>query len=123
MSTQYNIDKIIDDSAKIYKSITGEDAVSNTKLSNEIINAYIDLFKKDNINLDKLQDWVSKNSFFGEMLKKKRTESALYRDSVIIVLAWLVSNNRIAVPKMWPEDMKYLEDFYISIGISTEGLF
>lgn len=123
MATQYNIDKIIDDSAKIYKSITGEDAVSNTKLSNEIINAYIDLFKKDNINLDKLQDWVSKNSFFGEMLKKKRTESALYRDSVIIVLAWLVSNNRIAVPKMWPEDMKYLEDFYISIGISTEGLF
>ncbi len=72
MATQYNIDKIIDDSAKIYKSITGEDAVSNTKLSNEIINAYIDLFKKDNINLDKLQDWVSKNSFFGEMLKKKK---------------------------------------------------
>lgn len=123
MSTQYNIDKIIDDSAKIYKSITGEDAVSNTKLSNKIINAYIDLLKKDNINSDKLQDWVSKNPFFGEMLKRKRTESALYRDSVIIILAWLVSNNRIAVPKMWPEDMKYLEDFYISIGISTEGLF
>ena len=92
-------------------------------LSNKIINAYIDLLKKDNINSDKLQDWVSKNPFFGEMLKRKRTESALYRDSVIIILAWLVSNNRIAVPKMWPEDMKYLEDFYISIGISTEGLF
>ncbi len=123
MATQYNIDKIIDDSAKIYKSITGEDAVSNTKLSDKIINTYIDLLKKDNINSDKLQDWISKNPFFGEMLKKKRAESALYRDSVIIVLAWLVSNNRIAVPKMWPEDMKYLEDFYISIGISTEGLF
>lgn len=125
MLTQYydNIDKLLNDSAKIYKSITGEDAAFNTQLSNRIVNAYLDLLQKNKANSDKLQDWVYKNSFFGEMLKEKRNKSVFYKDSIVIILAWLISNNRIAVPKMWPEDMNYLEDFYNDIGISTDGLF
>jgi ppGpp synthetase/RelA/SpoT-type nucleotidyltranferase len=125
MLTQYydNIDKLLNDSAKIYKSITGEDAVVNTQLSKRIVNAYLDLLQKDTANSDKLNDWVSKNYFLGEMLKKKRNESVFYKDSIVVLLGWLVSNNRIAVPKRWPEDINYLEDFYNAIGISTAGLF
>ena len=57
------------------------------------------------------------------MLKKKRNESGFYKDSIVVLLGWLVYNNRITVPKRWPEDLNYLEDFYINIGISTAGIF
>ena len=118
-----DIDKLLTDASKIYKSITDQDPIFNTKLSNKIINTYLDLLQKNEISLDKLQDWISKNSFFGDMIKQKRNQSILYQDSIIIILGWLISNNTILVPKMWPEDMNCLEDLYISMGISTYGIF
>jgi hypothetical protein len=118
-----DIDKLLTDASKIYKSITDQDPIFNTKLSNKIINTYLDLLQKNEISLDKLQDWISKNSFFGDMIKQKRNQSILYQDSIVIILGWLISNNTILVPKMWPEDMNCLEDLYISMGISTYGIF
>jgi hypothetical protein len=82
--------QLLKDCDKIYKSITGEDADINTQLSKKIVNAYIDLLKKDDVNSDKLNSWVSKNYFFGEMLKKKRNESGFYKDSIVVLLGWLV---------------------------------
>ncbi len=118
-----DIDKLLINTTKIYKSITGEDPIFNTKLSNKIINTYLDLLQKNEISLDKLQDWISKNPFFGDMIKQKRNQSILYQDSIVIILGWLVLNHTIIVPKMWPEDMNCLEDFYINMGISTYGIF
>lgn len=115
---------LFDSSAKIYMFITGiDDVVADTVFGNKIIDAYFDLLEKDEVNFDKLYNFISKNSFFCDVLNKKRTESVLYREPVVIILAWLVFNNSITVPKRWPEDLNYLEDFYISVGISTQGLF
>jgi ppGpp synthetase/RelA/SpoT-type nucleotidyltranferase len=116
-----HIDKLLKESTKIYKNITGEEANTNTKLGYIISNAYIDLLK--DFKISDLQNWVDKHSSIGKAIKEKRTESILYQDSVSILLCLLISKNRITVPKLWPEDLTYLEDFYKTIGYSTQGLF
>jgi hypothetical protein len=62
-------------------------------------------------------------SWIGGALKNKRNESVFYRDAVVILLGFLVSANQTAVPRHWPVDSAYLEDFYATLGISTSGLF
>lgn len=117
----YNhIDDLLQESAKIYKSFIGEEANNNTKLGIKIADAYRDLLK--DVNKEKLQYWLENNRFFIEVIKNKRKESLLYKDSIIIILGWLAFHYQIKVPKLWPEDSAYLEDFYTTIGISTQGL-
>ena len=116
-----HIDKLLKKSTEIYKNITGEEANTNTKLGHIISNAYIDLLK--DFKTSDLQNWADKNYYIDKAIKEKRTESILYQDSVSILLCLLISKNRITVPKLWPEDLSYLEDFYKTIGYSTQGLF
>ena len=116
-----HIDKLLKESTEIYKNITGEEANTNTKLGRIISNAYIDLLK--DFKTSDLQYWADKNYYIGKAIKEKRTKSILYQDSVSILLCLLISKNRITVPKLWPEDLSYLEDFYKTIGYSTQGLF
>lgn len=116
-----HIDKLLEGSAIIYKNITGEEANTHTKLGHIISNAYIDLLK--DFEISDLQNWVYKNPSIGNTIKAKRTKSILYQDSVSILLCLLISRHRIKVPKLWPEDLTYLEDFYKTIGYSTQGLF
>ena len=55
--------------------------------------------------------------------RKKREDSVFYRDSVVILLGVLVTENETSIPRKWPVDSGYLEDFYNTLGISTSGLF
>ncbi len=116
-----HIDELLEKSTEIYKNITGEEANTNTKLGHIISNAYIDLLK--DFKISDIQDWAEKNYYIGKAIKEKRTESILYQDSVSILLCLLISKSRITVPKLWPEDLSYLEDFYKTIGYSTQDLF
>lgn len=107
-------------SAEIYKDITGKEPATDTEFSRGITNDYSDLL--ENANPAKLIRFADQNPFLGEMINKNRHNS-LYRDAVVIILAWLVDNYRISLPKKWGYDMNYLEDFYTNVGISTMGLF
>lgn len=116
------IDVLLQKSAEIYKKATGEEAENNTNLSKIIATAYIDLLK--DVKCDDLSNyWLKDNKALGSIIKGKRDESVFYKDSVIIPLAWLISQNRTSIPKSWPENSNYLEDFYIAMGYSTSGLF
>lgn len=114
------IDALLQKSTEIYKTVTGVEANNNTNIGKIIATAYIDLLK--DINYETLQDyWLSENR--GDIIRNKRKESVFYKDSVIIPLAWLISQNKTTIPKSWPENSSYLEDFYIAMGYSTHGLF
>ncbi len=72
---------------------------------------------------DRLNSWAEARSWLKDSLLKKRALSVFYRDSVVILLGLLVTENETAVPKSWPVDSDCLEDFYSFLGISTNGLF
>lgn len=108
-------------SAEIYTSITGETSSVATPLGQIISDVYRVLLR--DLTPDKLQAWADERPWLGSELRKKRTESVFYRDSVIILLGWLVTENQLTVPRSWPIDGRYLEDLYTVIGISTDGLF
>jgi ppGpp synthetase/RelA/SpoT-type nucleotidyltranferase len=120
---EYNqsADALLARSAEIYTAITGETSSLATPLGHIISDVYRVLLK--DLTPDRLQAWADERTWLGSVLTKKRHESVFYRDSMIILLGWLVTENQLAIPKVWPVDSTYLEDFYTMIGISTDGLF
>lgn len=108
-------------SSEIYETITGEPANPNTTLGEVIAEQYRGLLK--DVTPDRLSAWVAERPWLNEAISKKRDESVFYRDSVVLLLALLVTENETSIPKRWPVDSSYLEDFYTTLGISTHGLF
>lgn len=109
-------------SMEIYFAITGEYTSSSTPLSKIISDTYRTQLKI--LTPDGLKIWADqRKAWLGDAIKTKRISSVFYRDAVIILLGWLVTEYQLSIPKSWPVDSSYLEDFYITIGISAEGLF
>lgn len=108
-------------SSEIYRAITGEDSSPETSLGVRVADAYRELLKGTNAEM--LKQWSDARPGLGQTLKSKRSQSVFYRDSFVILLGWLVTEHQTAIPKKWPVDLCYLEDFYSTLGISTDGLF
>ncbi len=108
-------------SSEIYRELTGVDVIPNTVLGELIAEEYRGMLK--DVTPDKLTAWANAHPGLGRSLLNKRTSSVFYRDSVVILLGLLVTENEMAVPMRWPVDSDYLEDFYTMLGISTNGLF
>lgn len=108
-------------SSEIYRAITGEPTNPNTALGELLAEEYRGMLK--DVTPDMLSSWADARPWLKESLQKKRSSSVFYRDSVVILLGLLVTENETAVPKRWPVDSGYLEDFYSTLGISTNGLF
>lgn len=120
---EYNesVDALLIRSSEIYKAITGEATSPSTALGGLVADTYRGLLKK--LTPDQLNTWANERPWLGNKLVQKRAESVFYRDSVVILLGLLVTENEMTVPKQWPVDSGYLEDFYTMLGISTNGLF
>lgn len=108
-------------SSEIYREITGEPANPKTQLGELIAEQYRIQLK--DVSPDKLKAWADAHPNLKEILIRKRASSVFYRDSVVILLGLLVTENETTVPKLWPVDSQHLEDFYKTLGISTRGLF
>lgn len=120
---EYNesVDALLIRSSEIYMAITGEATSPSTALGGLVAESYRGLLKK--LTLEQLNTWANERPWLGSKLVQKRAESVFYRDSVVILLGLLVTENEMTVPKQWPVDSSYLEDFYTMLGISTNGLF
>lgn len=108
--------------AEIYKIAVGCKPRFDTNLGRTITAAYIHLLQDVPVHTIR-NFWLIERRELGKAIMSKRTESVLYKDSVVVPLAWLVSKHRITIPKLWPDDLSYLEEFYLTVGYSTEGLF
>ncbi len=108
-------------SAEIYRTITGEDSSPETALGVRVADTYRELLKETTPEM--LKQWSDARSWLGQTLKTKRNQSVFYRDSFVILLGWLITEHQMAIPKKWPVDVSYLEDYYTTLGISTDGLF
>jgi putative GTP pyrophosphokinase len=108
-------------SCEIYRKVTGEAANPNTALGELIAGEYRAMLK--DVTPDELNAWADARPWLKESLLKKRALSVFYRDPVVILLGLMITENESTVPKLWPVDSYYLEDFYSTLGISINGLF
>jgi putative GTP pyrophosphokinase len=108
-------------SSELYQEITGEAANPNTPLGELIAEEYRGQLK--GVTPDQLKIWTDARPWLKDTLVKKRAESVFYRDSIVILLGLLVTENETTIPRRWPVDSEYLEDFYRTLGVSTNGLF
>lgn len=108
-------------SSEIYQEITGEPTRPTTALGEIIAETYRGMLKS--VTTDSLTSWAESRPWLKEILLSKRRSSVFYRDSIVILLGLLVTENETEVPREWPVDSVYLEEFYRMLGISTNGLF
>lgn len=108
-------------SCEIYKDLTGEEADPESALGSLIADSYR-AFLVD-VTPDMLTTWAHSQNCLGEVIRRKRASSVFYRDGVLVLLGFLIHRNESSVPKLWPVDSQYLEDFYVALGVSPTGLF
>lgn len=108
-------------SSEIYLEITGEFANPNSTLGELVAEEYRDMLI--DVTPANLSAWADERPWLKASLLKKRKSSVFYRDSVVILLGLLITEHETAVPKRWPVDSSYLEEFYSTLGVSTNGLF
>lgn len=104
--------------AQIYTVLTEEVAPFPTILGEEIADQYRELLS--GLKPQDLEAYMAKKKWFGDTIKNRREVSVFYRDSIVILLFWLVHHHRFRVREFWPIDMSYLEEFMLAAGISTE---
>lgn len=115
-------DSLLTKASELYKRICGEIATPKSRLNLLISDVYREELK--DLTTDTLDEWVNKNkTLIAAIINTHRDDSVFYRDSFVIILGWLVTNYRISVPKAWPIDNQYLEDFYTHMGVSTDEVF
>lgn len=116
-----SVDALLAKSAEIYSRLTGLCVPHETALGSLIADTYREILK--GYTPQKLEEWIVKYSWLEKTIATKRAESVFYRDPVIILLGLLVTERETEIPKNWPVDLRYLQDFYSSLGISTTDLF
>jgi ppGpp synthetase/RelA/SpoT-type nucleotidyltranferase len=116
-----SVEALLVSSSQIYSEVTGEESNPDTHLSQIIGDRYRETLK--DVSPAKLKEWAAGRNWLGAVLSKKRNESVFYRDSVVILIGWLVTEHPLTVAKGWPVDSGYLEDLFVALGISTTGIF
>lgn len=120
---EYNesVEALLATASTVYSEITGESSNPKTPLSQIIGDTYRALLK--DVSPANLKKWVDDRKWLGETLSKRRKESVFYRDSVVILIGWLITEKPLTVVREWPVDSAYLEDLFEALGISTSGIF
>jgi ppGpp synthetase/RelA/SpoT-type nucleotidyltranferase len=103
----------------LYYELTGKEALQPSILSNEIADNFREILMET--TPDKIELCIREQKGLDEIIRRNREKSVFYRDSIVILLFWLVSNHRFAVRERWPIDMKYLDNFCNEVGISTDS--
>ena len=116
-----SIEALLKTASEVYQEITGEPTNPMTALGELVADTYREFLK--NIEPDQLRDWAINRPGLKSSLCEKRKEFVFYRDSIVILLGLLITEHESEVPRLWPVDSEYLEDFYTTLGISTSGLF
>jgi ppGpp synthetase/RelA/SpoT-type nucleotidyltranferase len=117
---EYNagIQSLLVKCSDLYCELTGEKALRYSILSNEIADNFREILMKT--TPDEIELWIRGQKDFDEIIRRNRERSVFYRDSIVILLFWLVSNHRFEVRKKWPVDMVYLDNFCNEVGISID---
>lgn len=116
-----SVDALRITSSEIYETVTGEASSPSTRLGDVIVDAYRGLLT--DLTPVRLRTWADARPWLGSKLKEQRKQSVFYRDSVVILLGWLVTEYEMSIPGHWPIDGRHLEDFYTTMGLSSQGLF
>jgi ppGpp synthetase/RelA/SpoT-type nucleotidyltranferase len=100
-----------------YERILGEPQQPISHLGREIAEAYRG--KLASINVEALRAWAADQHAIGGIIKAKRSQSIIFRDPVVLILAMLIERHRATLTAEWPFDGTLLEDLFVSLGYST----
>lgn len=115
------IEELMHCARKLYEESTKSAPMVNSKASNNIIITYRD--KLNDLSPEELELWFNQSKQVQIAITTCRERSPLFRDAVIVILAWLIDKYKIETVEYWPFDATILENIYCALGESTRGSF
>ncbi len=115
-----HVTALLNEAKIIYTSKVGVCPDKPGDLTAVFINTYRE--KLSSIEIPELKDYFETKGWLGKIISKKREESVLYKDPVIILLYMLIEKNQADMRPVWPVDLDYLKELYGDTGKSTEIL-
>ncbi|MDR2034265.1 MAG: hypothetical protein LBP89_06515 [Helicobacteraceae bacterium] len=113
-----HINKLLCKSFDIYKTLTEEDSSSDSASRLIITDAYRDILR--DVTPEDLDKWAEKHSKKLAVIKEKRKESVFYRDSVVVLVGFLVDKYSTSIRDKWPIDLSYLANVYLLLGLNPK---
>lgn len=96
----------------IYSEIASPDNERN--ISSLVYDAYHDIIS--GINTKDLAEYIERNPVIGSIIKDRYNENLLYRQSIIILVFYLIFSQRYAAKRLWPLTQSELEPIFTDLG-------
>ncbi|MCK8594819.1 GTP pyrophosphokinase [Yersinia ruckeri] len=100
----------------LYYSFTGIKAETQKSILT-ILDEFEDLIDSELIG--KIEIFVRKNKVIPEIIKSKYTDGALYKQSTILLIYWMLKYKKNKLLDNWPLDRKMLIPLANDLGVST----
>lgn len=100
----------------LYFSFTGIKAETQKSILT-ILDEFEDLV--DDELIGKIEVFVKSNAAIPEIIKSKYTESAVYKQSTVLLIYWMLKRKRRKLFDNWPLDRRMLTSLATDLGIST----
>ena len=91
---------------------------SHTQKSSIIIWDTFERFVDGNL-VDKIQSMLNDNTFLSDAIVRRYGEYAIYQQSTVLFVYWLLKNKKNRLLNDWPFPKKILDPLAIDLGIST----
>jgi ppGpp synthetase/RelA/SpoT-type nucleotidyltranferase len=100
----------------LYFSFTGIKAETQKSILT-ILDEFEDLV--DDELIGKIEEFVKKNAAIPEIIKSKYKESAVYKQSSVLLIYWMLKRKKRKLLDNWPLDRKMLIPLANDLGVST----
>lgn len=89
------------------------------KVNSFLLDAFAEII--DGVNMSAVEAFVAQRAYIRELIKK-RHESFLFRQPIVLLLYYLVSNRPSDCRRLWPLPPSQLEPFFTDMGIASDPL-
>ncbi|WP_141491618.1 GTP pyrophosphokinase [Longimonas halophila] len=120
MDKQYQ--HITDQLTQIYDKFS--DPEYNKRLNDFLLSEFHPLLEKDNFNMQEVIDFYesSESSYITEYINDKSSDSLIYRQPAILLVAYLVKEYKFEAWRHWPLPQDELAPIYSKFGYSLSSI-
>lgn len=112
--TEFN--NLLPELTKLYSEKITIPQIEN-KINSYILDAYREYLHENNINSDKISNYLDNNQIINQIIISKYNQALIYRQPIILLLYYLISSAYYQTLKLWPFTDSSIKPLYRDLGL------
>ncbi len=113
--TEFN--NLLPELTKLYSEKITIPQIEN-KVNLHILDTYKEYLRDNNINSDKISNYLDDNQVIKEIVIRKYNQALIYRQPIILLLFYLISSAHYQTLKSWPLTDSSIQPLYRDLGLT-----